>query len=154
MNNRKLNIALGLLSSVLAIVSILVLFATAFGDTGDSGASFPSSMGSGFDVMFGSQGYSAVPLLIVAFVLQCVAAVVALIGGILPGKLGLFGFGITALLLVIAGIFWLCGPSSFQAINNVRAEKITNGTGTILAGVFCFVGALLSAYGGYRNAKA
>ena len=85
MNNRKVNIVLGLLVTVLAIVSVFILFATAFGKSDYS--DHPSTLGSCFNVMFGNQGFEPVPGLIVAFVLQCVAILFALFGTILPGKI-------------------------------------------------------------------
>lgn len=153
MNNRKVHIALGLIASILAIVSVLVLFTTAFGDSDTMGN--PSSLGSCYDVMFGAQEYSAVPLLIAAFVMQCTAIAFGLLGTFLPGKLGAFGLGLTALLLVISGVFWILAPTAFLGVNSVSAEAeiVQAGTGSILAIVFCFLGGLLSLYGAYRSFK-
>ena len=75
MNNRRTQIALGLLTAALAIVSIFVLFATAFGASDSVG--YPSSYGSCFKVMFGTSAIENVPLLIVAFSLQIAAAAFA-----------------------------------------------------------------------------
>ena len=154
MNNRKVNMILGLVATVVAIVSVLVLFATAFGAS--DVASHPSTLGSCFNVMFGNQGFNAVPMLIVAFVLQLVAAFFMLIGAILPGKLGMFGLGLAGVCLAVAGVFWLMAPNFFKGANTVSAdvEAVVNGTGTILAAVFSFLGALLGLYGAYRTFKA
>ena len=154
MNNRKVNIILGLMATVVAIVSVFVLFATAFGAS--DVASHPSTLGSCYDVMFGKQGLNAVPMLIVAWSLQLAAILFMLIGAILPGKLGTFGLGLGAVLLVVAGIFWLSAPGFFAGVNSISAdvEKVVNGTGTILGAVFSFLGALLGAYGAYRAFKA
>lgn len=154
MNNRKVNIILGLIASVAAIVSVLVLFATAFGASDI--VSHPSTLGSCFNVMFGSQNFNAVPMLIVAFSLQVAAIFFMLLGAILPGKLGVGGLGLAAILLVVAGILWLNAPNFFAGVNTVSAdvEKVVNGTGTILAAVFSFFAAVLGAYGAYRLVKA
>lgn len=154
MNNRKVNIVLGLVATVAAIVSILVLFATAFG-TSDS-AGHASTLGSGFQVMFGQSGFDAVPLLIVAFVLQCVGAFFALVGAILPGKLGAIGLGVTAICLVAAGIMWFLSPSLFSGINKLsaEAESVVLGTGAILGATFSLLAAVISLYGAYRSFKA
>ena len=154
MNNRKVNIVLGALVSVLAIVSILVLFATAFGASDYSGN--PSTLGSCFDVMFGKQSFNGIPLLVTAFVLQIVAAVFALFGAILPGKLGSFGFGVTTICLLAAGIMWFLSPSLFLGANtlNPEAETVVLGTGSILGAIFSLVGGVLGLYGAYRSFKA
>ena len=83
--NRKVSVIVGLLVTVLAITAILVCFASAFGADADGLA---DTRGNVFQIMFGYQGKNAVPLLIVAFVLQCVGAFFALLGAIVPGKLG------------------------------------------------------------------
>lgn len=153
MNNRKLSIALGIIVTVISIVSVLVLFATAFGKSGEP--AYPSTLGSCYQVAFGAHEYNAVPLLIAGFILQCVAILFGLVSAFLPGKGGLISFGLTGLLLAIAGIFWVLAPSSFSGMNTITpaAEVVVHGTGTILAMVFCFLGALLAFYGAYRTAK-
>lgn len=155
MNNRKVNIIIGIISAVAAVVTIFVLFATCFGPS-NSVMGYPSSFGSCFDVMFGAHGYSGVPALVTAFVLQIVAAVFLLIGAILPGKLGTFGLGIGALAIVVAGVLWFMAPNLFLSINKVNpdAEQVVAGVGNILTGVFCLVSGLLGAYGAYRAFKA
>ena len=155
MNNRKAQIALGLITAALAIVSIFVLFATAFGASDAVG--YPSSYGSCFKVMFGTSAVNAVPMLIVAFVLQCVAAVIAIIGAIFPGKLGGMVLGFAAVLLVVAGIFWAMAPTLFLGQNKdlvTPVEVVTHGTGTIMAMVFTFLPGLLGLYSAYRAFKA
>jgi len=153
MNNRKVSIVLGIIVTVLAIVSVFTLFATAFGASDAPG--HPSTLGSCFDVMFGKQGFSAVPTLIVAFVLQCAAIAVGIVGAILPGRIGGITLGVAAALLVGAGIIWFMSPSLFSAINPLSswAETVSLGTGSILTAVFCLVAALLGLYSGYRSFK-
>ena len=154
MNNRKVNIALGLIVAVLSIVSIFVLFATAFGSSDYSG--HPSTLGSCFNIMFGNQGFDPVPGLIVAFVLQCVAAVFALVGAILPGRLGGINLGVAAICAAVAGVLWLMAPNMFSSVNPITetAESVAHGTGTILTAVLCLLSGLLGLYGGYRSFKA
>lgn len=154
MNNRKTQIALGLVTTVLAIVSIFVLFTTAFGASDSIG--YPSSFGNCFKAMFGTSAIKPVPMLIVAFILQIVAAVFALIGSLFPGKLGGIILGIAAVLLVAAGVFWIMAPTLFLNANTVNplVEKVTHGTGTILAMVFTFLPGLIGLYGAYRTFKA
>ena len=153
MNNRKVNIILGLIATMIAAVSIFVLFATAFGPSDI--ASHPSTLGSCFDVMFGKQGFASVPMLITAFVLQIVAAVFILFGAIMPGKIGMFGYAVGAIALVVAGIFWINAPGFFSSVNSIDAvaEKVVLGTGSILAVVFSFLAGVLALYGAYRSFK-
>lgn len=153
MNNRKVSIIVGLIATVMAIVSIFVLFATAFGAS--DAMNHPSTLGSCFDVMFGRNEFSAVPLLIAAFVLQIVGATFMLIGSFLPGKIGTVGLGLAAILMLIPGIFWLMAPGAFTGINTIRpeAESVVAGVGTILSAVFSFLAAALGLYGAYRCFK-
>ena len=106
--------------------------------------------------MFGKQGFSAVVPLIIAFVLQIVAAVFILIGAFLPGKLGMFGLGIGAIAVVVAVILWLLAPTLFLGVNTMtaEAETVVSGTGNIVTAILCFVGGVLSLYGAYRAFKA
>lgn len=154
MDNRKVNIFLGIAASVLGIVAILVLFATCFGVSDFS--SHPSTLGSCYDVMFGAQSYNGVPLLITAFVLQIVGSVFALLGGLFRSKIGAFALGIAGICLVAAGIMWFMSPGSFLAANpNVgEEESVVLGTGAILTAVFSLGGALVGLYGAYRSFKA
>lgn len=153
MNNRRIHIILGIIVTVLSVVSVFVLFATAFGSSDYSG--HPSTLGNCFNIMFGSQGFEPVPGLIVAFVLQCVAIFFGLLGAILPGRIGGISLGLTAILLAVAGVLWLMAPSMFSKINVIaaQAETITQGTGTILTAVLCFLGGVLGLYSGYRSFK-
>ena len=155
MNNRKVTIIIGIVATVLAVVSIFTLFATCFGAS-DSPAGHPSTLGSCYDVMFGKQGFNPVPALIVAFVLQIVAAVFMLVGAILPGKLGMFGLGVGALALVVCGILWLLAPTFFLSVNKISAsaEIVVSGTGNIVTAILCFVSGVLALYGAYRAFKA
>ena len=154
MDNRKANIIMGLVATVMAIVSVFTLFAVAFGNSDAAGN--PSTLGSVYDVMFGNQGFNAVPTLIAAFILQLVAILFCLIGSIMPGRLGAFGLGFAAILLVVAGIFYLVAPNFFLSINKVEtlAEEVVLGPGCIVSAIFAFVAALIGVYGGYRAFKA
>ncbi len=153
MNNRKVHIALGVIVALLSIVSVLVLFATAFGNSDYS--EHPSTLGSCYNVMFGYQGFKPVPGLIVAFALQCAAILFAIIGTILPGRIGGGCLGLTAILLVVGGILWLTAPSMFSSINPIaaQAETVVHGTGTVLTAVMCLLGGVLGLYGAYRSFK-
>lgn len=153
MNNRKVNIILGIAAAVLGIVSVLTMLATCFGVSDSVGS--PSTLGTCYNVAFGAQGYSAVPLLIVAFVLQIVASVFALVGGILPGKLAAVLLGIGGLSFVLAGIFWFMSPGAFTGINNPgAAENVILGTGSILTAVFSLGGGLVTFYTAFRAFRA
>ncbi len=155
MNNRRTQIALGLVTAALAIVSIFVLFATAFGASDSVG--YPSSYGSCFKVMFGTSRINAVPLLIVAFSLQCAGVLFAIVGAIFPGRLGGIVLGFASVLLVAAGVIWIFAPSLFLGQNAdlvTPVENVVHGTGTILAMVFTFVPGLLGLYSAYRTFKA
>lgn len=156
MDNRKANIILGLIATLFGIVSIFTLFATAFGASDTPGHA--STLGSCFDVMFGSneRNLLPVPLLITAFMFQVVAIPVLLIGAIIPGRIGSFGLALGAILLAVAGVFWLTSPTFFLAINKMEpsAENVVLGTGAIITAVFAFVSGLLGLYNAYRNFKA
>ena len=155
MNNRRTQIALGLLVAALAIVSIFVLFATAFGASDSVG--YPSSFGNCFKVMFGTSAVENVPLLIVAFILQIVAAAFAILGAIFPSKIGGGILGFASILLIGAGVLWALAPTLFLSRNppaqNV-VENVVHGTGTILAMVFTFLPGVLGLYAAYRTFKA
>ena len=156
MNNRKVSLIIGLLVTVLATTAILVCFATAFG--ADS-AGYGDTRGNVFQIMFGYQGKVAIPMLITAFVLQCCGAFFALLGALLPGKIGGGNLGLAAILLVAAGIIYLFAPGLYQSANAssivpVAGESINNGTGIILTSVFSIVAGVLGIYAGYRRFKA
>ena len=153
MDNRKVNIFLGIAAAILGIVSILTMLATCFGASDFS--DHPSTLGNCYNVMFGYQSYNSVPLLITAFVLQIVGCVFAFFGGILRSKLGAIGLGIAALCFAIGGVFWFMSPGAFLSINKVgEAENVVLGTGSILTAVFSLGGGLVALYGAYRAFKA
>ena len=154
MDNRKVNIFLGIASSILGIVAVLVLFATAFGAS--DFWNNPSTLGSCYNVMFGYQGYNSVPLLIAAFVLQLCGIFFALVGAIIGRRLGAINLGLAAICFVAAGIMWFMSPSAFLSANPDFgvAEKVVLGTGSILTAVFSLGGALVGLYGAYRAFKA
>ena len=156
MNNRKVSIIIGIFIAILAVTAILVCFAPAFGADYQS---YGDTRGNVFQIMFGYQNKVAIPVLIVAFILQIVAAVFALIAAIIPGRIGGINFGIAALLLIVAGILFLLAPQFYQSANAgtiapIEGQTITNGTGTLLTGIFSIVGGVVGLYAGYRAFKA
>ena len=152
--NKKTNLFLGLLVTLLSIIGVFTLFSTAFG-AGET----PSVRGSLFTVMFGSDamGYALVPGLLIAFILLCLSILVGLIASFMPGKLGTIVFGLNGLLLAGSGVLWCLAPSLYASANadiiSDMAEAITLGTGCICALIFSFAGALLSFYGAYSSSK-
>ena len=153
MNNRKVNIILGIAGAVLGIVSVLTMLATCFGVSDSAGHS--SSLGTCYNVAFGAQGYSAVPLLVIAFVLQIVGCVLSVVGGILPGKIAAILLGVGGLSFVLGGIFWFMAPSAFLGINDPgAAENVILGTGSILTAVFSLGGGLVTFYTAFRAFRA
>ena len=154
MNNRKVTIALGLLTAILAIVSVLVMFATAFGASDNMGN--PSSHGSCYNVAFGYQNYDLIPLLLVAFILQCTAILFASVGALLPGRLGGICLGFAGIIIAAAGVIWFFSPNLFVAANGTipEAELVVNGVGSILTGVFGVLAGLMGMYGAYRAFRA
>ena len=149
MNNKRFKIILGIATTVIAIVAIMFGFASAFGDI----RNYPSSRGTMFQVMFGHAGYENVPALIVAFVFLIVAAVFALISSFLPGKLGLIGFGLVALLLVAGGIMIFFTPNLFLSANadvisaeSLKENPVNAGLGVYGMGIISIVGGVAAAY--------
>lgn len=156
MNNRRVSLIIGLLVTILAITSILVCFAPAFG--ADS-AGYADTRGNVFQIMFGYQGKNAIPALIVAFVLQCVAVLFGLLGAFLPARLGGINLGVAALLLIVSGVLFLFAPNFYSSANAssivpIAGETIGNGTGILLTSIFSIVSGVIGIYGGYRSFKA
>lgn len=156
MQNRKMIIFLGILTAILCVVGILVLFADAFAEIN----SLPASRGSVFYVMFGDEAahYASVPGLVAAFVMLCVAIFFALVGAILPGKLGMIPFALTAVLCIVSGILFALGKDLYLSANSTvvsyKANELANGTGLVLGMIFSFLPALLSLYCAYNDFKA
>ncbi len=151
----KTNLLLGVVVAIAALVAIFTLFAPGFGSVDDYG----STRGNGFEILFGveSRSYNAVPLLIVAFVLVCVAVLTALVSAFMPGKLAMITFAITGVLLAAAGIMFIFAPALFKSANpniSESAEAVKLGAGFITSMIFAFIGALLSLYGAYETKKA
>ena len=149
MRNNRLKIILGIATAVIAVVAIMFGFASAFGDI----RSYPGSRGTMFQIMFGGRNYEAVPMMIVAFVFFIVAAVFSLISAFLPGKLGVIGFGLTAILLIAGGVILFFTPNLFAAANSevisadsLRENPITAGLGVYGMGISAIVGGLAAAY--------
>ena len=142
---------IGLVATVAMIVAIFTLFACAFGGVKD----YPSSRGSAFQVMFGYQGYDAVPGLIAAFVLLVVSAVILLVGTFLPSKAGMIGLGLGAVVGIVGAVLLFFGPQMFLGVANAGAplveENPTLGVGLILPAIFGIVGGLFGLLGA-RNA--
>ena len=146
---KKTKTLIGLLATICALVAIFTLFCTAFGNVGE----FPSSRGSAFDVMFGSQSYDAVPGMIAAFVILCVAAFVLLAGSLLPSKLAMIVLGVGSVLSLVGAIMLFFAPGMFQAVagSSLEAEVPTLGIGLILPAIFGILGGLIGLLGA-RNA--
>ena len=156
MNNRKLSVIIALLVAVFAIVAILVCFAPAFGADVDG---YGDTRGNVFNIIFGYQGKNAVPMLIVAFVFECVAVLFALFGALFRGRLGGINLGLAGLFLIAGGIIFLFAPQLYQSANAgiivlIPGQKISNGSGILLTGIFAIVSGVLGLYGGYRSFKA
>ena len=152
-----MNLILGIGAAIMAIVAIFVMFSTGFG----ADRELESTRGNVFTIIFGSSsmGYHPVPILIVAFVLICIAIVAALVAAFLPGKSASLGFVVVALLLIAAATMFAFAPISYKAANadiisiNLP-EDIVLGPGCILTMVFAYLGGALSLYGAYSNFKA
>ena len=156
MRNNRLKIILGIATAVIAVVAIMFGFAAAFGDI----RSYPAGRGSMFQIMFGGRGYNNVPALVVAFVFFIVAAVFAIASSFLPGKLGLIGFGLVALLLAAGGIMVFFTTNLFTSANadvissqSLQENPITAGVGVYGMGITAIVGAVLSLYCARLSAK-
>ncbi|MCQ2742188.1 MAG: hypothetical protein MJ239_02685 [Bacilli bacterium] len=161
--NKKTQIIIGIGTAILAAVAVFVCFANCF-KSGD-GAGYPS--GTCFDIMFAPHNVNrdphsyvapyAVPGLIAAFVLQCVAFLFAFIGAALRGKVASVVFGIVTLLLAGAGIIWLMANKLYIGVNPLTPgyePNIVLGAGAICSVVFSFAGAALAALGAFRSFKA
>ena len=144
---KKTKTLIGLVATVAVIVAIFTLFADAFGGVRD----YPSSRGSAYQIMFGHQGYDAVPGLIAAFVLLCVGALVLLIGSFFPSKIGAIILGIGAITALVGSVLLFFGPSMFLAVANNGAalteENPTLGVGLILPAIFGILGSLFGFFG-------
>ena len=151
MKAKHLSLILGLLVVVLAVVAIFFGFANAFADYDG----LPASRGTLFQVMFGQDtdtGYAALPLIIAAFVMFIVAAVVALISAVFPFKMfKMGGFLLAALLLAVGAVFVFFTSNLWVAANAdrsyaIQADQIKNGVGVIGMAISALAGALLSVY--------
>lgn len=161
--SKRINALLGTAVAIFTIVAIFVLFAAAFGE---EGGTEDAGRGSVFTVMFGLGGldydaakvYPPIPALIVAFAFLCTAVVTSIASAIASGRIASMIQLVTALLLITAGIIFLCIYPLYKAslpenyAENLRAMDL--GAGTICAVIFAFMGGALSAYGAYRNFKA
>lgn len=160
--NKKTQIIIGIGVAILAAVAVFVCFANCF-QSGDG--SYPSA--SCFEIMFAPHNINrnpnnrvapyAVPTLIIAFALQCVAFLFSFIGAGLRGKASALVFGIVALVLIAAGVLWIMSPSLYTAVNPLApgyAPNLSLGAGAICSVVFSLVGAALAALGAYRSIKA
>lgn len=153
--NRKINIILGLVCSVLAIVAVLFGFGYAFsdaiGDTYYEGLSL-------FQTIFGSTTYNHSPVggLIAAFVLQLIAILTAVLAAATQSKLASIFYGVTAILLAVAAILFLNTMNFFNMANPGQSlpsdEQL--GFGTVCTVIFSFIPAALCAYGAYSNFKS
>ena len=149
MRNNRLKIILGIATAVIAVVAIFFGFAGAFGEI----RNYPDGRGNMFQIMFGGRGYESVPLMVVAFVFFIVAAVFALVSAFLPGKLGMFGFGLAAVLLVAGGVMIFFTPNLFLSANSevisaesLKENPINAGAGVFGMGIAAIVGGIASLY--------
>ncbi len=156
--NKKASLILSLIIAICAAVAVFVLFAAPFGNEGNEPASRAANC---FILMFGSStsGYRPVPLLIVGLVFECLAFVTAFVAGFIRGKIGAIIYGVTTIMLVASGIFFLMSPALYTAANadlisQVAPGNIQLGAGSITTAIFCFFGGVLSLYGAYANFKA
>ena len=158
MKNKKLNLFLGIVIAVCAIVAIFGFFGDAFADIDDVNA----GRGAVYSLMFSfkKHNYNVMPSLIAAFVCVVTATVTALLASFLPGKLATLNFAITAILLIAVGVICLFGKNIFLSAGTVSgatdldSSKLGLGVGFILPAVFAFIGGALSAYGTYTSLKA
>ena len=112
---QKSNIIIGIAMTIFTAVAIFLLFLPMFSN-GDFGA----ERGNGFGVIFGAaQGgtLNAVPLLIVAFVLECVAIIGGIVAAAMAGKAQGLALGIVSALLIASGIIFLFSVSFYKAAN-------------------------------------
>ena len=153
MNNKRQKIIFGIASAVIALVAIFFGFANAFSDTNG----YNASRGNMFNVMFGqgtTNGYNAVPVMIAGFVFFLVAVFFILVSIFLPGKLGLIGFGLSALLLVAGGIMFFFTSTAWIAANrdlpyvaeSIIAYPPVNGVGVYGMGISAIVSGVLCLY--------
>ena len=142
--------------SIFTAVAIFLLFLSMF-TNGDFGA----ERGNGFEVIFGAANngsYNAVPLLIVAFVVECVAIISSIVGAAMVGKLQGIVLGSTGLLLIVSGVLFLLSVSLYKGANadliTGNADTLALGAAPITNAVLVFIGGLLGVYGGYKAFKA
>lgn len=154
--NKKTNAIIAVISCVLTVVAIFVLFATCF-KAGDYGSEY----GTVFGVMFGSNtSYKAVPLMIVAFSVYCLAFVTVIAAALLNGKTSMIVFIATAALLIFAGIVFLLSPTLFRAVNPASVGQddskdliLQLGAGPITSAVFAFLSGAMCLFGAYNASK-
>jgi hypothetical protein len=150
------NILLGAIVSIFSVVAILVLLAYMF-TNGD----FGMERGTGYGVIFGfAQGKSmnAIPLLIVAFVFECVSILGGIVVAFPGGKVGAIGFGLLAVILALCGTAFLFSVNLYKAANaSIISDNVSSlalGPAPIVNAVFAYMGALLSAFGAYKGLTA
>ena len=143
--------------AIFAVVAVLVLFAPMF----TIGKDFGQERGNGFGVIFGTaqnSSYNPVPLLIVAFIAECVAGLLALVGSIFTGKIQGILLGVAALLLVAGGVLFLLSVNLYKAANkDIITTEIAGlglGAAPITNAVFAFLAGLFGLYGAYSSFKA
>jgi len=149
--SKKTNIVVGFAIALMATIAVFVLFASCFSADVEG-----SEYGSGFSVMFGStsRGFEAVPLLIVAFSLECGAFLAAIIGAFLFGKVQAIVYVLTSLILIAAGALFLFSVPLFVSINPLNnPEGISLGAAPITSAVFAFIGGALGLFGTYNAVK-
>ena len=158
MRNKKMKLFLGIVVLACALVAIFSLFGNLFADVN----SIPDGRGSIFGFIFRAEemGYNEMPLFTTAFAFFVAASVFALLGGILPGKIGGIVLGVTTLLLLTGAIILLNGKGIFLAAGTITGapaydvDDLALGVGAILPSVFAILGSVLGLYGAYLGIKA
>jgi hypothetical protein len=125
-------------------IALFVMFAPAFAED------VATSYGNVYQVMFGNiyKNNQVVPLLVVAFSLNCLGCLLSIGGFILNGKSAKGLFALETLLFAGAGVLFLFTQKFYEAANNTQialAGGTGLGGGTISAVVFLFLSAVVSA---------
>lgn len=142
---KKTKTVIGLFAAACVFVAIFTLFADAFGGVKD----YPSSRGNCYAVMFGSQGYGAVPGMIVAWALLIASVVFLLVGSLLPSKLGGIVLGIGAVISLGASIAFFFAPGMFASVAQTTfiEEAPSLGVGLICTSIFGIAGGIVGLFG-------
>lgn len=131
-------IVVALITAIFAVVAIFCLMAPGFDE---------ASWGTGFIVSFGAQSKAtvAVPALIIAFVLEIVAAVFALLFVAIRNKARTIVILFAGVCTLVAGILFLLSKTFFLSANGFTSyTDFKVGAGFITTAVFDFLATLTS----------